>query len=129
MSNTTEEATHPALLHADHAAEAIRQLNHATLPGREALDGIEVYWTLGHLVDVVNRLPQALEQIAGLVERYHADGVLRVDDLREADSPARTLAEITLDLDGARGALRSVAQYLSAAHQAASHIYLDEPVD
>ncbi|CAM5244574.1 hypothetical protein SANTM175S_09779 [Streptomyces antimycoticus] len=63
----------------DAAAEAIRQLNHAT--GKP--DGLEypgdAYSTVANLKTLVQRLPQALEQIEAFITGLHTDGHLTSD--------------------------------------------------
>jgi hypothetical protein len=71
----------PAQL-ADVAAEAIRSLNHATLPA-DREEGWEfpadAYSVVGNLGTLVMRLPQALEQLTEFVERLDAGGHVRAD--------------------------------------------------
>lgn len=59
---------------AEAAAEAVRGLNHATLPN--GADGLQypsgTYRTLRELVTLANRLPQAVQQLRTVMEQQHA---------------------------------------------------------
>jgi hypothetical protein len=67
--------------HADAAAEAIRALNHATLPAAgglsEPADAYEVFACLASLAD---RLRQSLTQVQHFLEEQHAAGAIRIVD-------------------------------------------------
>lgn len=111
----------PAQL-ADDAAEAIRALNHRTLAwnrGDEdwAYPG-DAYSVAGNLSQAAMMLPQALEQITGLVRDLHEKGHLRSDrDQLEAD-----LAETLSGLSEARIAAETLYSALNRAHSGLSPI-------
>lgn len=76
---------------AEAAAEAVRALNHATLPngggGPRYPSGI--YGTLAELATLANRLPQALQQLSTVLQRQHAAGHVAIDaGTRYAGEPA-----------------------------------------
>lgn len=68
------------------AAEAIRQLNHDTLNIGE-MSAPEISSTVRALIDMVDRLPQTFEQLAGHLEKQQAAGRVRMEDGRDAAPP------------------------------------------
>jgi hypothetical protein len=113
------EAKTPAQL-ADEAAEAIRSANHVTLSAGPA-DGWEfpsdAYEVIGHLVALVQRLPQLLAQTGAHVQRL-ADG----DHVR-SDRGGNGAEEVAAALDAiGRASTDAVAMAaaLSTAHSALS---------
>lgn len=111
-----DRSTHPA----DVAAEAIRDLNHLTLarptpttPGWEDLS--DIYRAVGALSTLVQRLPQALGQVANAVEAgtYRSDDGSDPDDLREL---------IAIQLRETGPAIDEVRTRLESAHTMLSHL-------
>lgn len=58
---------------ANTAAEAVRALNHATLDPA-SVDVADVYATLGALVEMLQRTPQALGQLLASLQAHHEAG-------------------------------------------------------
>ncbi|RPE26591.1 hypothetical protein [Kitasatospora cineracea] len=67
-------------------AEAVRELNHQTLNAK-TMSAPEISATVRGLLDLVDRLPQALEQLAGHLERELAAGRVRMEDGRDPAGP------------------------------------------
>jgi hypothetical protein len=99
------------------AAQAIRSLNHATLPGAGGLVWpVDAYTVLGELSLLTTRLPQVFTQLLSFLENEVQDGrVVIVDGEFTGDPPAAALAcghwldaaitaaaELSRDLDRAR---------------------------
>lgn len=76
------------------AAELIRQLNHETLNGKD-LTAPQIHRTVRNLLDLVDRLPQAFEQLAALLAKQQTDGKIRMED---GSSPAAPVTAVTLRL-------------------------------
>lgn len=72
------------------AAEGVRQLNHVTLNG-PALSAPEISSVARVLLDLVDRLPQALDQLASHLEKQQAAGQVRMDDGRDPAGPVSTV--------------------------------------
>lgn len=107
---------------ADDAAEAIRSLNHATLAS-ERREGWEypgdAYSAIGNLATLVQRLPQALDQISQFVTRQELQGHLRSDRGRDvADEVAAVTAGLRMSADD----VEVLADHLGAVHSALSHL-------
>lgn len=93
---------------ASQAAEAVRQLNHATLSPQPSDDWTypsHAYSVVGGLAQLAMTLPQALDQIGAFIEVMDTGGNLRSDK--------DTLAD---DLDGTYAGLAD-------AHDAANKLY------
>ncbi|GAA0556588.1 hypothetical protein [Streptomyces mordarskii] len=101
----------------DAAAEAIRQLNHAT--GKP--DGLEypgdAYSTVANLKTLVQRLPQALEQIEAFITGLHTDGHLTSDRGRPIEDE---IDAVQASLKWAAGDAELLAERLDQAHSALS---------
>jgi hypothetical protein len=87
------------------AAEGVRQLNHLTLNG-PVLSAPEISSIVRALMDLVDRLPQALDQLAGHLEKQQAAGQVRMEGGRD---PARPVSTVTTALR--RAALMAAAQH------------------
>lgn len=112
--------------HAEAAAEAIRDLNLATL-NATIVESADVYDALGALSTLVSRLPQALRQLESAVAHRAHVGELRVD----VTAPglieiANTIKQATAD---AIGFLDEAAAAIDGVHQSASHIWFDDGED
>ena len=108
--------------HAKAAAEAIRQLNHATIADNLTIS--EVYDTLAHLRDLCSRLPQAFDQTARAVRHRHDAGHLTLD----VEGPV--IAEVRGALgDLALAAVRcsNVAKSIDRALEVVSHMIDEGP--
>jgi hypothetical protein len=95
--------------HADVAAEAIRALNHATLPGRgglaEPADAYEILAQLGLLAD---RLGQSVRQVQQYLDGQVDRGGIRIVDGEHRDNPAGAISacrQLTADASTAAGVL------------------------
>lgn len=91
---------------ADAAAEAVRALNHATLPGAAGLaEPADVYTVLGALTTLAARLPQALAQLQRYLDAECDAGRLRVvDGEHEGDPVAAITACAAWTADATAGA-------------------------
>jgi hypothetical protein len=102
--------------HAADAAEAIRALNHATLPGKTTLAWpADAYETLGQLALAAARLPQALAQIHTFLTEQAAAGRIAIVAGDHAGDPPGALAAATRDLGDAAAAARRLHQALDGA--------------
>lgn len=81
---------------ADTAAEAIRALNHATVPVADELDGpADVYDILGSLGQLGARLTQVLDQLAGFLDRELLAGRVIIVDGQHVGDPVTVVADAT----------------------------------
>jgi hypothetical protein len=118
-----------ATAHASTAAEAIRTLNHATLPGGSD-DSLkypaDVHDIIGSLDQLAAGLPQALGQVWTFLSGLAGDGYLRSD----RNSLDRDLSDTHAALDDAVRAAHSLTGALGRAHSATSHLaYNDDRPD
>jgi hypothetical protein len=98
------------------AAEAVRALNHATLPGAGGLDyPAGAYEVTGQLAVLAARLPQVLAQILAFLQEQAAAGRIQVVAGQHAGDPAAMLAALTGDMDAAAASARRLHQALDAA--------------
>lgn len=103
---------------ADLAAEAVRALNHATVPGQARLAyPSDVYDTLAALRRLAERLPQALAQLARWLDAEATAGRLTADSGRK---PALVLTEVADACAAGGHAADAMARDLSAAQTAAA---------
>lgn len=106
----------PALLAGD-AAAAVRQLNHALLNTRQ-LTPPEISATVQELLLVVDRIPQALTQLAARLVRDQRQDQVRMDDGRDSTQPVLEvethLTDAETDLNDATAHLRKAVRLLSA---------------
>jgi hypothetical protein len=116
---------------AERAAEAVRSLNHLTLaPPTPANVGWEhvgdLYRVMTEVRILVERLPQALDQLAGhlgrSVETYETDACT---DL----GPGSLVAGAVSALDAAHYCIGEAARHLDVAQGAVSHLYEPNPLD
>jgi hypothetical protein len=105
----------PAAL-AGQAAEAVRALNHATLPGTGGLIfPADAYDVTGQLALLASRLPQALAQLLAFLQTEIAAGRVVIVSGDHAGDPATVLAAVTASLDQAVASARRLHQALDAA--------------
>jgi hypothetical protein len=98
------------------AAEAVRALNHATLPAAGGLTHpADAQAVLAALGMASARLPQALNQLRRFLDEQVTAGRVRVVDGEHAGDPAAMLTEAGHLLDHATIAARGLAQLLDAA--------------
>ncbi|MEQ1698588.1 MAG: hypothetical protein ABMA25_00680 [Ilumatobacteraceae bacterium] len=115
---------HPAEIHAEEAAEAIRAFNHASF----AIDSIEqpstVYRVLGELYTLASRLDQAIGQLSRPLQRQLQAGRLHVDDGAPfAGEPDRAVAAAVEELGRAQGCVHNAFEALMTAQGAISGLY------
>jgi hypothetical protein len=105
----------PARLAAE-AAEAVRALNHATLPGAGALVfPADAYDVTGQLALLASRLPQALAQLLAFLQAEVKAGRVVIVAGDHAGDPAAALAALTGSVDAAMASARRLHQALDAA--------------
>ncbi|MER8047101.1 hypothetical protein [Streptomyces sp. NPDC094032] len=97
------------------AAGAIRKINHASLDGR--LIAPQISSTVQGLVAAVDRMPQALAQLAAQLRRRQEQGQVRMDDGSESGDAVRAVLAY---LDDAAGDLEALSVSL---HNAASPLF------
>jgi len=105
----------PAAL-ASEAAESVRALNHATLPGAGGLVfPAGAYDVTGQLALLASRLPQALAQLLASLNTEVAAGHVVIVAGDNAGDPAAVLAAVTGSLDAAVASARRLHQALDSA--------------
>lgn len=105
----------PAALAAQ-AAEAVRALNHATLPGSGTLAfPADAYDVTGALALLASRLPQALAQLLAFLRAEVEAGRVVIVAGDHAGDPAAVLGAVTGSLDEAAASARRLHQALDAA--------------
>jgi hypothetical protein len=101
---------------AGQAAEAVRALNHATLPGTGGLEyPADAYEITGQLAVLAARLPQALAQLLAFLAEQANAGQITVVAGQHQEDPAAMLAAVTADLDAAAASARRLHQALDNA--------------
>ena len=109
MTDTRQTA---ALAHA--AAEAIRDLNHATRHQDSLAQPSDAYELIGALFLTASRLPQLITQISGWLDRALAGGRLGHD---LGEDPALCVDGAVIFLSDARTSAAALAGDLDAAQQ------------
>jgi hypothetical protein len=105
----------PADLAAD-AAESVRALNHATLPGSGGLAfPADAYDVTGALALLASRLPQALAQLLAFLRAEVEAGRVVIVAGDHAGDPDAVLAAVTRSLGEAAASARRLHQALDAA--------------
>jgi hypothetical protein len=111
---------------ADAAYQAVRALNHATLPAQSELaDHLDLYRVLGSLAALLHATPQALRQASDWLAREQQAGRVDVDAACPA-SPATTVGAIVTALAAAADTLTGSARRVDHAHEATAHL-ITEP--
>jgi len=101
---------------AGQAAESVRALNHATLPGSGGLVfPADVYDVTGQLSVLAARLPQALAQLLTFLQAEVKAGRVVIVAGPHAADPAAVLAAVTGSLDAAVASARRLHQALDSA--------------
>jgi hypothetical protein len=107
--------TGPAGLAAD-AAESVRALNHATMPGTGGLVfPADAYDVTGALSLLASRLPQALAQLQAFLHAEVEAGRVAIVAGDHTGDPAAVLAAVTASLDTAATSARWLHQALDTA--------------
>jgi hypothetical protein len=105
----------PARL-AEDAAEAVRALNHATLPGAAGLAyPADAYEIAGSLAVLAARLPQALAQLAGFLQAEADAGRIAIVAGEHAGDPDAAITAARSCLEAAAGAAGQLQRALDAA--------------
>lgn len=103
------------------AAEAVRGLNHLTCDAGSLQTPGDVYRVLGSLEQLAARLPQALAQIDGLLQRWAEDDLVGIDGGEFASDPAAAVATAAVYLtEEAPAAIARLHDALDRAQQAVS---------
>ncbi len=101
----------------DTAAEAVRALNHATLPAAGGMQGpADAYSVLSGLVLLAGRLPQALAQLQGFLDVECEAGRVAVIDGDFAGDPVAAVSACAHWLTLAADAADSARHALEQAH-------------
>lgn len=104
---------------AETAAEAIRALNHTTLPGADGLVWpSDVCDVLGHLETLAARLPQALSQLETWLDAETENGRVVIVEGEHAGDPAAAAATVGHWTDTATEAAGVLQHALEQAHAA-----------
>ena len=102
---------------AQEAAEAVRSLNHATLPGAGGLtEPADVYAVLGSLATLTSRMPQALSQLQAFLAREQAAGRVQIVDGQHTGDPAAAVADLEQTLSCAASSADALHHALEHAH-------------
>jgi hypothetical protein len=100
---------------AGQAAEAVRALNHATLPAAGGLVfPADAYDVTGALSLLASRLPQALAQLLTFLRTEVEAGRVVIVAGDQAGNPAAVLAAVTASLDSAVASARRLHQALDS---------------
>ena len=98
------------------AADSVRALNHATLPGAGGLVfPADAYDVTGALSLLASRLPQALAQLHAFLHAEVEAGRVAIVAGDHAGDPAAVLAAVTASLDDAATSARRLHKALDAA--------------
>lgn len=107
------------------ACEAVRSLNHSTLPGQCAIaDHHEMCSVLADLSALLHTTPQALHQIGRWIARQHDEGRLWVVDGEHAGDPSAAIAAIRDALSDAASSCAVAARGVEDAHQVGADLVM-----
>ncbi|MFC1403182.1 MULTISPECIES: hypothetical protein [Streptacidiphilus] len=109
--------SNPSAKQAQSAASAIREINHETFDQRSLPFPPMISEIVQPLVNMLDRLPQTLEQLAVAVRRHQAAGLIRMDD---GTDPEEAAASVVRQLGAASEALQEGSALL---HRAASTLF------
>lgn len=110
------------------AAEAIRELNHATLPAKNALSWpSDVYDVLAWLATLAARLPQALAQLDALLTEQVDTGRIAVAGGDPVDDPVAAVITAGQWLHAASLTAHQLHSALDQAQAALTHAATAEP--
>jgi hypothetical protein len=112
---------------ADQAAQAVRLLNHRTLPTTTDLWPADADEIIAALARMASMLPQLLSQLADRLQHQQHHGRLRVDALAPLPDPGQTVHALTGSLHHAIQSVQNAAAQLDTAHQHAAHLAAAEP--
>jgi hypothetical protein len=104
--------------HAETAAEAVRALNHATLPAARGLtEPADAYAVVGSLAVMTGRLPQALAQLQAFVEAEVAAGRVAIVAGAHAGDPEAAAAAVARGVRTASAATEVLRDVLHQVHE------------
>jgi uncharacterized membrane protein YccC len=110
----------PGVLHlGEHAARAIRDLNHLTRHPDALADPAELSQLLADLATMASRLPQLLDQLHSWLRHEHHAAHLRADTDADPGALATLAAE---QLTRAGECARDLAHALDTTHQHLAHL-------
>jgi len=101
------------------AAEAIRKLNHATLTPKQPIPAPVISSTMHSLEQLLNRLPQALEQLSSQLHNRQAHGAVRMDD---GTDPGHAVSIARSELAATVQALHAATRHLDEAASLLFHM-------
>lgn len=106
------------------AAELIRCLNYATMPGAGGIEcPQDVYLVVGYLLSAAERMEQLLDQLADRLGEQSETG--RLGDDRGTD-PAAAVEDASMSLECASADLAPLVDWLRRVHNATSHLLVKE---
>jgi len=108
-------------------AELVRYLNYATRGVAGLPDPAGAYLLLGSVATALQRLPQALDQIARRFAELAADPAAAIDDLGHPMGRQSAAAVVGADLAAAVSGVAAAARHVAAAHTVAGRLYLAGP--
>lgn len=119
-----------ALEHGDDAAAAIRAINHLTDHSTSLPFPSDAYRLLGELETMAARLPQALDQVATLITRRQADGLIGIDPgTRYAGHPDWAVDDAVAGLRAAAAAAGQLRDALEQARHPLAYAHHTGPTD
>jgi hypothetical protein len=112
---------------AEHAAEALRMVNHLTIaapaPGTPGWEDIgDLHRVLGELRVLAERLPQACGQLARHLERPATGRAYEVDATAAGPAPV-VVASAVLALEDAQRCAAQTGEHLNEALSAVAHLH------
>ncbi|MFF9003619.1 hypothetical protein ACF1GW_38640 [Streptomyces achromogenes] len=107
-------------------AEEARALNHRTIDGKVFETPIDIAYTAEGIMAVVQRLPQALQQLEAGLEILRDSNRIRLADRHPSEvtneALARAVATVLVGLQDARAALGTVEEHLQDANRVLSNL-------
>ena len=120
LHDTQSQVSDPGVLKlAEHAAQAIRELNHRTRDHDAIADPAEICWLLADLAALAYRLPQLLDQLGRWLHLEHDAAPLRADN--DTD-PGELVGLAAAQLTRANQCAHHLADTIDKAHQHAAHL-------
>lgn len=111
---------------ANAAAESIRELNHRTLDPKAFTQPGDVSDIANAIALLVQRLPQAIQQLEAGLAALHERGAIRLDDIPEGHASRKDVQdrvfEALFGLRESRDDLRRAHEYLTRATGPLSHM-------
>lgn len=104
---------------ANAAAEEVRALNHRTFDAQAFNEPADVYRTVSNLTQLVQGLPQAIEQTWKRLRAMEQDGAIRMDNGTDV---AKAMEEARQEWNAARQSLATASDFLNRGTQVLSHM-------